>query len=105
MVVATEKDSILGVGRLSEEEDVLVLGGMRVLEKHRGRGIGTAGCTYQRNRRLYLLLCPICPSTTFLSAGGLSSGAGVIRATVSEGASSELSRGRTGCYSDEKREE
>lgn len=42
VVYATEEESIIGAGRLSEEEGVLVLRGMRVLEKHRGRGVGTA---------------------------------------------------------------
>ena len=42
VTVATEKDSIVGVGRLSEEEGVLVLRGMMVSEKYHGRGLGTA---------------------------------------------------------------
>ena len=40
VIVATEGDSIVGVGRLSKEEGVLVLRGMMVLEGYRGRGIG-----------------------------------------------------------------
>ena len=42
VVYATEKGKIIGAGRLSEEEGVLVLRGMRVLENHRGRGVGRA---------------------------------------------------------------
>ena len=42
VVYATEKDKIIGAGRLSEEEGILVLRGMRVLEDHRGRGVGRA---------------------------------------------------------------
>jgi GNAT superfamily N-acetyltransferase len=42
VVYATEEGSIIGAGRLSEEEGVLVLRGMRVLEQHRGRGVGKA---------------------------------------------------------------
>ena len=42
VVYVTEKEKIIGAGRLSEEEGVLVLRGMRVLEKHRGRGVGKA---------------------------------------------------------------
>ena len=42
VVYATEKEKIIGAGRLSEEEGVLVLRGMRVLENHRGRGVGRA---------------------------------------------------------------
>jgi len=38
----TEEDKIIGVGRLSEEEGVFVLHGMRVLGEHRGRGVGAA---------------------------------------------------------------
>jgi GNAT superfamily N-acetyltransferase len=42
VVYATEAGKIIGAGRLSEEEGVLVLRGMRVLEKHRDRGVGKA---------------------------------------------------------------
>jgi GNAT superfamily N-acetyltransferase len=40
VVYATEDGRIIGAGRLSEQEGVFVLRGMRVLEKHRGRGVG-----------------------------------------------------------------
>ena len=39
---ATEGERIIAAGRLSEEEGVLVLRGMRVLKEHRGRGVGSA---------------------------------------------------------------
>jgi len=42
VVYATEEERIIGAGRLSEEEGVLVLLGMRVLKEHRGRGAGSA---------------------------------------------------------------
>ncbi len=42
VVYATEEERIIGAGRLSEEEGVLVLRGMRVLKEHRGRGVGKA---------------------------------------------------------------
>jgi GNAT superfamily N-acetyltransferase len=42
VVYATEEERIIGAGRLSEEEGVLVLRGMRVLKEHRGRGVGNA---------------------------------------------------------------
>jgi GNAT superfamily N-acetyltransferase len=42
IVYATEEGRIIGAGRLSEEEGVLVLRGMRVLEEHRCRGVGKA---------------------------------------------------------------
>ena len=42
VVYATEEERIIGAGRLSEEEGVLVLRGMRVLKEHRGRGVGSA---------------------------------------------------------------
>ena len=42
VVYATENEKIIGAGRLCEEEGLLVLRGMRVLEKHRGRGVGRA---------------------------------------------------------------
>jgi GNAT superfamily N-acetyltransferase len=42
VVYATEKGRIIAVGRISEEEGVLVLRGMRVLEEHQGRGVGKA---------------------------------------------------------------
>ena len=42
VVYATEEGRIIGAGRLSEEEDVFVLRGMRVQRKHRGRGVGKA---------------------------------------------------------------
>ncbi len=41
VVFATEEKRIIGAGRLSEEEGVLVLRGMRVLKEHRGRGVGS----------------------------------------------------------------
>jgi N-acetylglutamate synthase-like GNAT family acetyltransferase len=40
VVYAIEEGRIIGAGRLSEQEGVFVLRGMRVLEKHRGRGVG-----------------------------------------------------------------
>jgi GNAT superfamily N-acetyltransferase len=40
VVYATEEGRIIGAGRLCEEEGVSVLRGMRVLEEHRGRGVG-----------------------------------------------------------------
>ena len=42
VVYATEEERIIGAGRLSEEEGVLVLRGVRVLKEHRGRGVGSA---------------------------------------------------------------
>ena len=42
VVYMTEEGRIIGAGRLSEEEDVFVLRGMRVQRKHRGRGVGKA---------------------------------------------------------------
>jgi GNAT superfamily N-acetyltransferase len=42
VVYATEEGRIVTAGRLSEEEGVLVLRGMRVMEEHRGRGVGKA---------------------------------------------------------------
>jgi GNAT superfamily N-acetyltransferase len=42
VVYATEEERIIGAGRLSEEEGVLVLRGMRVLKEYRGRGVGNA---------------------------------------------------------------
>ncbi len=42
VVYATEEERIIGAGRLSEEEGVLVLRGMRVLREQRGRGVGKA---------------------------------------------------------------
>ena len=42
VVYATEEERIIGAGRLSEEEGVLVLRGMRVLKEHRSRGVGSA---------------------------------------------------------------
>jgi len=42
VVYATEEGRIVGAGRLSEEKDVLVLRGMRVLSEHRGTGVGNA---------------------------------------------------------------
>ena len=42
IVYATEEGRTIGVGRLSEEEGVLVLRGMRVLKEHRGGGVGKA---------------------------------------------------------------
>jgi len=42
VVYATEEETIIGAGRLSEEEGVLVLRGVRVLKEHRGRGVGSA---------------------------------------------------------------
>ncbi len=42
VVYAMEEERIIGAGRLSEEEGALVLRGVRVLEEHRGRGIGCA---------------------------------------------------------------
>jgi GNAT superfamily N-acetyltransferase len=41
-VYATEEGRIIGAGRLSEKEGVLILRGMRVLKEHRGRGVGSA---------------------------------------------------------------
>ncbi len=42
VVYATEEGRTIGVGRLSEEEGVFVLRGMRVLKEHRGGGVGKA---------------------------------------------------------------
>ena len=42
VVYATEEGRIVGAGRLSEEEGVFVLRGMRVLSEHRGCGVGKA---------------------------------------------------------------
>ncbi len=42
VVCAREEGRIIGAGRLSEEEGVLVLRGMRVLREQRGRGVGKA---------------------------------------------------------------
>ena len=42
VVYVAEEEKIIGAGRLTEEEGVLVLRGMRVLENHRGRGVGRA---------------------------------------------------------------
>jgi GNAT superfamily N-acetyltransferase len=42
VVYATVEEKIIGAGRLSEEEGVLVLRGMRILKEHRGRGVGKA---------------------------------------------------------------
>jgi len=42
VVYVTEEERIIGAGRLSEEEGVHVLRGMRVLKEHRGRGVGNA---------------------------------------------------------------
>ena len=42
VIYATEEEGIIAAGRLSEEEGVLVLRGMRVLKEHRGRGVGSA---------------------------------------------------------------
>jgi GNAT superfamily N-acetyltransferase len=42
VVYATEKEKIIGAGRLSKEKGVLVLRGMRVLENHQGCGVGRA---------------------------------------------------------------
>ena len=42
VICATEQGKTIGVGRLSGEKDVFVLRGMRVLKKHRGRGVGKA---------------------------------------------------------------
>jgi GNAT superfamily N-acetyltransferase len=42
VVYAKEQGRIIGAGRLSEEEGVLVLRGMRVLKQHQGRGVGRA---------------------------------------------------------------
>ena len=42
VVYATEEERIIAAGRLSEEEGVLVLRGMRVLKEQRGRGVGSA---------------------------------------------------------------
>ena len=42
VVYVTEEERIIGAGRLSEEEGVLVLRGMRVLKEHRDRGAGSA---------------------------------------------------------------
>ena len=42
VVYATEEGRIVAAGRLSEEEGVLVLRGMRVLREQRGRGVGKA---------------------------------------------------------------
>ena len=39
---ATEDERIIGAGRLTKEEGVLVLRGIRVLKEHRGRGVGSA---------------------------------------------------------------
>jgi len=40
VVYATEEGRIIGASRLSEEEGVLVLRGIRVLREQRGRGVG-----------------------------------------------------------------
>ncbi len=42
VVYVTEEGRTIGVGRLSEEEGVFVLRGMRVLKEHRGGGVGKA---------------------------------------------------------------
>ena len=42
VVYATIEGNIIGVGRLSDEEGVLVLRGMRTLKEHRGHGVGKA---------------------------------------------------------------
>ena len=42
VVCAREEGRIIGAGRLSEEEGVLVLRGMRILREQRGRGVGKA---------------------------------------------------------------
>ena len=42
VVYSTEEGRIVGAGRLSEEKNVLVLRGMRVLSEHRGTGVGKA---------------------------------------------------------------
>ena len=42
VVYAVEKGRTIGVGRLSKEEGVFVIRGMRVLKEHRRRGAGRA---------------------------------------------------------------
>jgi N-acetylglutamate synthase-like GNAT family acetyltransferase len=42
VVYATIEGNIIGVGRLSDEEGVFVLRGMRILKEHRGHGVGKA---------------------------------------------------------------
>ena len=42
VIYATEEERIIAAGRLSEEEGVFVLRGMRVLKEYRGRGVGSA---------------------------------------------------------------
>lgn len=42
VVYATDEERIIGAGRLSEEDGVLVLRGMRVLKEYRGHGVGSA---------------------------------------------------------------
>ena len=42
VIYAKEEGCIIGVGRLSKEEGVLVLRGMRVLKEHRNQGVGRA---------------------------------------------------------------
>ena len=42
VIYVSEEGRTIGVGRLSKEKGVFVLRGMRVLEEHRGRGVGKA---------------------------------------------------------------
>ncbi len=42
VVFVTKDEKIIGAGRLSEEEGIYVLRGMRVLKEYRGRGVGNA---------------------------------------------------------------
>lgn len=42
VVYATEEERIIGTGRLSEKEGILVLRGIRVMKEHRGCGVGNA---------------------------------------------------------------
>jgi len=42
VVYVTIEGNIIGVGRLSDEEGVFVLRGMRTLKEHRGHGVGKA---------------------------------------------------------------
>ena len=72
VVYVTEEEIIIGVGRLSEEEGVLVLRGMRVLKEHRGRGVGNAILdsliSEERSRDYYCI--PYCHLRHFYAAKG-----------------------------------
>ncbi len=67
VVFVTQDKKIIGAGRLSKEEDIYILRGMRVLAEHRGHGVGK------------MILESLVRNPAFLSSG-LKSGINFIKA-------------------------